>query len=582
MKWPCRSIFSIVLLFLLFQAKSQVAFKTIVPQHPFAPGESFQVQYVIENADNIANFSPPQFQGFRVVAGPNVYSGTHSSSRKNLVFTLAAIHEGKYKINGASCVINGKHQKSNDVFVTVLARPSQGESSYFLKQGEDALQKIRENLFLKMDIDKQNCFIGEPLVATFKLYSRLQSKSNVVKNPGFYGFSVYDMVNLNDKSETEEKLNGHWYDVHTVRKVQLYPLQAGTFTIDPMELANEIEFSRNENTKTGEAEITEKMYNNDPASGANTSEKYSMNLKTTPSVINVKPLPVKNMTDTFSGAVGSFTIDVSLAKDSVLKNNEDSMVIEINGAGNFQRVSAPVIEWPREIEAFEPTVEDTLDKQRVPLTGSRRLKYIFFSSKAGTYIIPPISFTFFDLKSKSYKTVSSKPLTIYVGEKGKNEKPVAVVPKLNAGNRSIWWVIAAVLIIALSGSWFAAVKLRNSKRKKELDSLKLTAGIVSIDQILNPARMALTKENKFFYQELNDAMWHYFRDRIPSHRLLNKTELTNLLTLKNVDPRIINELAQLLHEFETGIYANAGMEANKSASLENAEKILNRVEHFLA
>src|SRR5438876_1062709 len=78
-----------------------------------------------------------------------------------------------------------------------------GEPPYFLAIGEDPFRKIRENLFLKLFVDKQNCFIGEPLVATFKLYSRLQSRSNVIKNPGFYGFSVYDMINVNDQLQSE-------------------------------------------------------------------------------------------------------------------------------------------------------------------------------------------------------------------------------------------------------------------------------------------------------------------------------------------------------------------------------------------
>src|SRR5947208_16641265 len=82
-------------------------------------------------------------------------------------------------------------------------------------------------------------------------------------------------------------------------------------------------------------------------------------------------------------------------KDSVLKNEEDSLIIEINGAGNFQRVSPPTINWPKNIEWFEPSVSDTLNKHEVPLTGKRRFRYIFLSNKAGHYIIPPVSFSFF-------------------------------------------------------------------------------------------------------------------------------------------------------------------------------------------
>ena len=164
------------------------------------------------------------------------------------------------KIPGASCLADGKFEKSNEVTVRVISPKEMDETSYFLKQGEDPFQKIRENLFLKLTVDKSTCFVGEPLVATFKLYSRLQSRSNIIKNPGFYGFSVYDMVNVNDQAQTEEKLNGHWFDVHTILKVQLYPLQTGIFTIDPMELTNEVEFSRSVVNKKTEQEVTENMY----------------------------------------------------------------------------------------------------------------------------------------------------------------------------------------------------------------------------------------------------------------------------------------------------------------------------------
>ena len=256
MKQFRAGILSVLSLFYFGYAMAQVSFRAVVPQRPIAPGESFQVQYIIQNAEKVSDFSPPPFQGFRVVSGPHLYSGDGPVSRKNLVVTLAAIREGNFKIPGASCMADGKFERSNEVMIRVMSQKEIDETSYFLKQGEDPFQKIRENLFLKLTIDKSTCFVGEPLVATFKLYSRLQSKSNIIKNPGFYGFSVYDMINVNDQEQSEEKLGGHWFDVHTILKVQLYPLQAGEFTIDPMELANEVEFSRGVVNKKPEQEVT--------------------------------------------------------------------------------------------------------------------------------------------------------------------------------------------------------------------------------------------------------------------------------------------------------------------------------------
>ncbi|HEY2721605.1 MAG TPA: BatD family protein, partial [Chitinophagaceae bacterium] len=168
------------LIFILFfhPVFAQVSFRTIVPQRPVTAGESFQVQYIIENATNISNFSPPDFSGLRVVTGPHIYTDRKTNSAKNLVLTLVAKNEGKFKIPGAMCLIDGQLLTSNDVFVQVVSSKDSDESSYYLRPGEDPIKKIHNNLFLKLTIDKQTCFIGEPLVATFKLYSRLQSKSN--------------------------------------------------------------------------------------------------------------------------------------------------------------------------------------------------------------------------------------------------------------------------------------------------------------------------------------------------------------------------------------------------------------------
>ena len=84
-----------------------------------------------------------------------------------------------------------------------------------------------------------------PSRLTFKLYSRLESKSDIVKNPGFYGFTVQDMINLDDRLTAVENINGKNFDVHIVRKdCELYPLRPGIFNIDAMEVQNRVEFSK--------------------------------------------------------------------------------------------------------------------------------------------------------------------------------------------------------------------------------------------------------------------------------------------------------------------------------------------------
>ena len=217
-----RTIILLLLVLLASAIKAQPRFVTIVPHVPVVIGEAFQVQYVLEDGTDATSFNAPVFQHFRVAAGPDIYPGSRIQSNnlkqsKNFVFTLVALTTGKLIIPGAAIIMNGRQIRSNNTFIDVISKVAAAgrfdkdqwdNSDYFLRPGEDVQEKIRQNLFMKVMVNKNSCFVGEPVMATFKLYSRLESKSDIVKNPGFYGFTVQDMVNLSDKEMIIEKVKG--------------------------------------------------------------------------------------------------------------------------------------------------------------------------------------------------------------------------------------------------------------------------------------------------------------------------------------------------------------------------------------
>jgi hypothetical protein len=207
-----------------------------------------------------------------------------------------------------------------------------------LLPGQDPEKFVKENLFVKVTVNKNSCFTGEAVVATFKLYSRLQSKSEIVKNPGFYGFSVHDMVGLADRNTSTEKINGKAFEVHTIRQVQLYPLQAGDFTIDPMEIQNRIEFSRTTVSRKNEQEIEEGIHD---LSSPSSTESYENSISTPPVIVHVKPVPLKNKPEDYAGATGKFALTASLEKNEVARNEEGYLIVTISGKGNFSQISAP-------------------------------------------------------------------------------------------------------------------------------------------------------------------------------------------------------------------------------------------------
>ncbi|HET9824883.1 MAG TPA: BatD family protein [Chitinophagaceae bacterium] len=564
-------------------AHAQLKFTTVVPHRTLAPGESFQVQYILENANDVSDFRPPAFDGFRVVSGPNIYSGSQSSLHRNLVFTLVAVSEGRFKIHGTSCVVNGKLIKSNDAFVEVISGKDEGESPYFLRSGEDPLQKIKQNLFLKLAVDKRSCFVGEPLVATFKLYSRLQSRSNVVKNPGFYGFSVYDMVDVNDQMLSEERLDGHWFQVHTIRRVQLYPLQTGAFTVDAMELANEVEFSRSVVDKPTEQQVTEKMYGDDEGKkqASSTAEVYQVKLKTDPLVIKVNALPHRNIADTFAGAVGSFSITGFVEKDSTPLNEENYLTIAINGSGNFQRVNAPVVHWPNGLEGFEPSVTDTLNKQLVPLTGQRKFKYAFSSDQPGQYTIPAIAFSYFNLKSRSYKTISTKPVTVIVRSIAGRHHGVVRTQILSKTPRSQWalWLSASTLALII-GILFRLKSSLPRYRGSTQTSHVVVGSSISVEEFLKPVQSVLGYEDKIFSRELNMAIWNYlnYKFRISGSQM-KKEMVKKILLSRNLSVEIVGNLVDLIQRSEACAYTNAAMDGHKKEIFQKTQDVLNAIDN---
>ncbi len=582
------TIFLLLVIATFLQA--QVIFKTVVPQQPLVEGEAFQVQYIAERGVTITNFKTPSFKGFRLVNGPAVYmirdGYDNSLAGINNLFTLRPLRSGSLLIPGTTAVINGKNYRSNDVWVRVVSREEadkqkkQEESSVyntmsFLRPGEDPYEKIKKNLFVKVMVNRKSCFAGEPIVATFKLYSRLQSRSEIVKNPGFYGFSVQDMINLDDKMITDETVNGERFDVHTIRKVQLYPLQAGVFTIDAMEIKNKVEFSRSAINKKTEQEIVEGVVEEKETTHPGT-EVFESHISTGPVTITVKPVPLSNKPNDFNGATGYFSIIASLEKKEIAKNEEGYLVISIKGKGNFSQLSAPSIQWPEGIEGFSPTVADTLDKAKSPLEGNRTFRYAFVTANPGIYHLPPVSFSFFDPAGNRYTTLTTDSLEVAISHREKAKETVAA-PKasLSDVNRRASYVAAGIvvsLLLIVLVYWLTKKSKTSAIVTSKED--KPATPAVSPHEILKPAYLLIPAADKDFYSILHQSVWKYLAQQFNlSGSEMNKQVLHTKMKQAGKPP-VAAELIQILEHCEAGIFTNANMGEDKEALLGKVKGLL--------
>jgi len=585
-----RVFLTIILCFCFAWGKSQISFKTIVQKQSITAGEAFQVQYVLEGSEQGGVLTAPDFRGFRV-SGPYLYLGSSldpaKNKIKNTVYTLTAISPGRYVIRGAKMGINGRIYQSNDVIVDVISEDEAarrarreidpGNTDYFLKPGEDPYEKIRKNLFVKVHVNKRVCFIGEPVVATFKLYSRLESKSDIVKNPGFYGFTVYDMVSLGDRQSSAEIVNGKTFEVHTIRQVQLFPLQDGQFIIDGMDIKNDVIFSRSEVNKKTEQEIVEGvMQDNEQDDELSPNTKvYETTTHTEDILITVKPLP-KVKPALFNGATGEFNLSASVFKNNLAKNEEGQFELVIRGQGNFTQLNAPVINWPSGLEGFDPVVHDSLDKSKVPITGARIYRYAFVPVDTGEQSIPSVNFTYFNPATNNFKTVSTSSIRIHTGPEKKSESNVLEEKKGSDRKQTALFLIGGLVLLSIGLSLFFVVRYRKKIPEKQKPvNPEITTTPVS-ELLASPAILAHAGE-KEFYSSLQQSIWTFFAQHLGLSGSEMKKEILNTkLGELHVDSDFRNEIMRILQLCETGMYTGVGLGQDREKLLQEVKALLQK------
>lgn len=428
------------LLLLLAPCMYAQGLKTIVPRQPVVAGTAFQVQYIITRPDELLSTEPPEFKGFRVVSGPNHYKGNALIDGKiqpieNVTYTLVSDVVGDLRVEGLKARFkNSTEAESGDAVVTLIPQPRvsfSARSSYtdlnlYAPSSQADLDKmIEENLFILAEVDRKSCYVGEPIVATFRLYSRLQSASELLRAPALYGFSVMDMLAINESHQEIQTLGDKIFNTSTLRKVQLFPEQPGKLVIDEMVVNNEIHF---DDSVKGNTTLVERE------------------LKSKPLTINVKPFPVSKP-ENFTGAVGKFKISARFEKDSIAANQEGKMILTIRGKGNFIQFAPPTVKWPEGIDVFEPVITDSLNKNAVPAEGSRTYSFSFTMDKPGKYKLPGIAFSFFNAGEGRFRIIYSDTIGLTITA-AKNS-PVPGNSSFQRSAKYGWWIAALAGVIAI-------------------------------------------------------------------------------------------------------------------------------------
>lgn len=613
-------------------------FTTVTNSREVGREDYLQVSFVVENAKRIDQLTPPDFAGFRIAEGPIQSNGMsvingNTSQYESLSFVLQPERTGKFTIGGATAIVDGKRMQTSPVMITVTKGsthsgngnnssnnnlfpqatwpdPSESglterEREYILKPGENIKEKVRKNLFAKLLVNKTTCYVGEPIVATYKLYSRLNSESRVSKRPSLNGFSVYDMVDPGTDASSIEKINGKSFTVHIIRKAQLIPLQVGMVDLDPVEVENTVHFvkgaARQEARRSGN--VLQDMLDQFDDNNLGPEVEENVVIDTKPQTITVKPLPDEGRPADYNGAVGNFSVQASLTNRNLNVQDEATLQLVVKGSGNLPVVNAPQVQWPAGVDAFEPKAKEEINRETVPMSGSKTFEYAFAPRGPGHYTIPAVDFAYFDPSTHSYKKAHSEPLDFQVSpaikKTGTGGAPVLLTSRPEGTTDLKKFIqqhlesIFAVLILSCLAVflWRQNRRLRAVERRKEEGVRKVEEDARAIEQAVEQIRYMpsyppvtdplqdtrLLLENgdyKGFYKELNRAIWKSVTEKLdlPASEL-NKNNIARQLQAKGWNADTTRLLETILNECEMNLYMPAYDTYNMQQLLRQAETL---------
>lgn len=541
-------------------------------------GEQFRLVYSVNQKGK--ELKMPSLAGFRVLAGPSTSRSSNSqyingkwSSATSYTYTyvLLAEKEGKYTINPAKIKVKDYEFTSNSLNVEVVkANEKQQGTQGSQQQTQASATKITQaNLFVKVDVDRKSVYMGEHVVATIKVYTRLNIAGfGDSKFPSFNGFLSQEIPTSGQISLQRENVNGTIYNAGVIRKLILFPQHTGNITIDPFELECIIRQRRS----SGNRGFFDDFFDN--------HQDIRVPRKSKPLTIRVKDFP-SNKPSSFDGAVGKFKLSATIDKDSVQANDAVTLKVKVSGNGNLKLINPPEFDFPADFEVYDPKTNQNLKNTAKGTSGSTTFEYLIIPRHAGNYEIPPVDFSYFDPKAKIYRTRSTPKFDIKVG-KGSGDASATVISSFSKEDvkfigKDIRFIKTNVFTPRIKGEVFFGTMnfylgyiipfvlfilafVFNRKRIKEnADVAKVKnkrANRVAMKRLKAASASLKAKQKEQFYDEILKALWGYTSDKLNLPLSdLNKENITEILQGKAVKQELTDEFLSILDTCEFARYA---------------------------
>lgn len=546
-------------------------------------GQQFRLTYTINT--EAEDFRSPDLRHFTVLAGPSTSSSTNVSVvngkmtknyRLQFTYVLQADETGEFTIPPATIRVDGETYESNPVQIEVIdgngssagQKSGQADRQQSSKQREEA-KSGRDDLFVKVLVNKSNVYREEPLVATIKLYSKLNiSGLENVNFPDFENFYKQEIETKPLRQLEKENVNGEIYGTGVLKKYLLFPQRSGSITIQPFEVDCIVRKKVEEESRS----VFDDFFGS--------YKKAKVSIESEPVRINVKSLP-SDEPDDFTGGVGSFNMQASLNKNSVETNEGVTLKINISGNGNLKVLEAPRVNFPPALEVYDPKVSSDINVSESGATGNKIIEYLVIPRHAGDYNIPSIAMAYFDPGTGNFRTMQTQPMTLNVA-KGEGDTTTGVrstrsKQDVNIIGSDIRYIQAKNFDYRKKGEYlfgsskfyavyaggiavfFVVFFIRRRKMKESADVAMMKnrkANKYARRRLKVALKSLKAGEEDKFYEETLKALWGYLSDKLGiSLAELSRDKAKEILLQKHIPENLTDQFIELIDNCEFARYA---------------------------
>ncbi len=553
------------------------------------------------NVKSIPQPELPVLDEFTVYSAGRSQNFTYSNGRlsSSVVFNYILIPRkaGQLTIGPARIKLEKETYQTAPIEITVVSEdetPAPPAEPSGKDEKATKPQLKGKELFMETVVDKKKAYVNEQITLTLRFYQGARLFDNPEYTPPSQtGFWSED---LPPKKQYHKVINGKQYLVQELRTA-LFPTSTGKLTIGPAELKCMVE-------------DPDRLFGRDPFAMFDRDllsllrQGKPMILKSKPIEVEVLPLPEIGKPANFSGTVGDYRMKVGPDETKVEVGQPITLKATISGVGNVKSVGKPAIPELPDFRTYSSGSSENVSKKNYKVQGSKTYEEVLIPKNAGKYTIPPVEFSFFDPRAKSYKTLKSEPILLTVlppsqaspvemaqlsrQEIGSSVKDIRYI-KLSAGElkdqngdlyrKPLFLLLQLVPLLAFAVSW--RYQREREKLNSDVGYARQRRANKLAQRRLKGARKLITQGNsREFFCEVARASLQFVGDKLnlPAYGL-TKDLIEEELNRRGVKKERIDDLMKILDSCDFARFApGSSTEEEMKSFLNQAEKAIAQLE----